>query len=157
MNNSIAEEVVEDCIGEGGSQVTVLPIYAAMIGIVHYSIGNDLTGFTITKWMRVFDRQYKNDHIVNADNCISLLSHLYSFHLIHCAVIFDLVRKFISSFKEIDVVLLLSLLRSSSSPTLYYYFTQILLVIHIYYLLLLFIIIIILLLLIKEELLTREG
>lgn len=99
-------------ISSEGNITNVLPVYAAIIAIIHYHAGNDVTGFTITKWVKEFNDAYDQDNMNVAENCVSFISYLYVYRTIHCALIYDLIRKFIASFQEVDVVALLSLLKS---------------------------------------------
>ena len=46
------------------------------------------------------------------DNILTMIGHLYNFKVIHCLLVFDILKKLTESFHEKDIELIMGLLKS---------------------------------------------
>lgn len=95
---------------------SMTPVYASLITILHLSVGISVGGVFITMFAERFHHKYNEKDRLSCVNLILLLGFLYSFEVIHCILIYDLIRMMTQSFSPIDIEVLLSLLKSLSFP-----------------------------------------
>ena len=63
--------------------------------------------------MKKFDELSRSDaEGKECENLLALIAHLYNFHVVHCLLIFDILKKLVSSFTEKDIELILLLLKN---------------------------------------------
>jgi len=101
------------------------PTYAALLAGVHLSTESSLGGFALEMILKEYDsRREKLNQGDLSDreeerlakelaNLVLLLSHLYNLGVVHCGLIYDLVRELLKGGSSRDMELLLLLLRSS--------------------------------------------
>jgi len=112
---------------------TLIPLYIACFSGVHFQTGDmsQLGGFIIEHvildlWNHLKKGREKNSsaaleegdpmHISKeASNLMMILCYLYNFNVVHCTLMYDVVRQLIKSFTEMDVELLLLILSHSGS------------------------------------------
>lgn len=63
--------------------------------------------------MKKFDEFCKSDaEGKECENLLALIAHLYNFHVVHCLLIFDILKKLVSTFTEKEIELILFLLKN---------------------------------------------
>lgn len=63
--------------------------------------------------MKKFDELSKSDaEGKECENLLALIAHLYNFHVVHSLLIFDILKKLVSTFTEKDIELILFLLKN---------------------------------------------
>lgn len=63
--------------------------------------------------MRKFDEVYKSEaEGKECENLLTLIAHLYNFYVVHSLLIFDILKKLVSTFSEKDIELILQLLKN---------------------------------------------
>lgn len=63
--------------------------------------------------MRKFDDVYRcKTEGKECENLLTLIAHLYNFHVVHPLLIFDILKKLVSTFSEKDIELILLLLKN---------------------------------------------
>lgn len=63
--------------------------------------------------MKKFDELCKSDaEGKECENLLALIAHLYNFHVVHCLLIFDILKKLVSTFTEKEIELILFLLKN---------------------------------------------
>ncbi|EQL29902.1 hypothetical protein BDFG_07586 [Blastomyces dermatitidis ATCC 26199] len=97
-------------------QDTFIILHAGFIAALYKVLGMDFGAEFIERIVKKFDEDYEgkdgglSKQMVNA---ISLLSHLYNFHVIGCSLIFDYIRLFLKEINEVNTELLLKMIRNS--------------------------------------------
>lgn len=63
--------------------------------------------------MRRFDNVYRSGREgKECDNLLTIIAHLYNFHVVQACLIFDVLRKLVGTFTEKDIELILLMLRN---------------------------------------------
>lgn len=63
--------------------------------------------------VRKFDEVYKSEaEGKECENLLILIAHLYNFYVVHSLLIFDILKKLVSTFSEKDIELILLLLKN---------------------------------------------
>ncbi|PGG95645.1 hypothetical protein AJ79_09936 [Helicocarpus griseus UAMH5409] len=97
---------------------TFIILHAGFIAAMYKVMGMDFGAELIERVVKRFDEDYegkdkdsgKTKEMVNA---ISLLSHLYNFHVIGCSLVFDYIRLFLNEITELNTELLLKIIKNS--------------------------------------------
>lgn len=99
---------------------TFIILHAGFITAVYKIIGPDFGAQLLERLVQGFDEEYRQAQ-VDASltkapvNLMSLLTQLYNFQMISCALIFDFIRFFLDSLSETNTELLLRIVRLSGS------------------------------------------
>lgn len=63
--------------------------------------------------MKRFDAAYKNGgEGKECENLLTIVAHLYNFHVVHACLVFDILKKLIGTFTEKDIELTLLMLKT---------------------------------------------
>jgi nucleolar MIF4G domain-containing protein 1 len=95
-------------------QNTFVILHAAFIAAVYKVIGTDFGAELVSKLTEHFDRFYSEDtKAVGKEtvNLVSLLCHLYAFHVISSTLVFDYIRMWLQDLSELNTELLLKAVR----------------------------------------------
>ncbi len=127
------------CVPSHMIMASLVPIYIACAAGVHYQAGDlaHLGGFVIENavldlWdemKRRKDNKIKLSSSISNDvdtndplgsgketvNLMLIICYLYNYNVVHCSLIYDIIRRFIENFTEIDVELLLLILSHCGS------------------------------------------
>lgn len=110
INAVISESILNDCAASA-TQSTLLPVYGVLLSLLHYRVGSDVGGNFLNKWFMQFSQYRETNAKEAAINCVKLVGYLYCYQILHCSLIFDLIRNFIGTLDEIHIELLLALLK----------------------------------------------
>jgi nucleolar MIF4G domain-containing protein 1 len=113
------------CVPPHMVMASLIPIYMACVAGVHFQSGDtaQLGGYVLENvvldlWEQLKIKRQSNDpddvDSINtnkeASNLMMIICYLYNYNVVHCTLMYDIVRQFIKSFTEIDVELLLIIL-----------------------------------------------
>ena len=96
-------------------QDTFMILHAGFIAAMYKTIGVDFGAFLVQNMVERFDADgddrgsFQGKELVNL---ISLLSHLYNFHVVGSALVFDYIRLFLQEITEANTELLLKIIKS---------------------------------------------
>ena len=131
VNDCLWKNIQISCIPSHMIMSGLIPLYIGAMAGVHWLAGDgSQIGGCLVEWSvtNLFDslikiRKARDDDGTNevdeldhdvinkeAANCILIVCYLYNYGVIHCTLIYDLVRDFIRNFMEIDVEGLLVIL-----------------------------------------------
>jgi nucleolar MIF4G domain-containing protein 1 len=130
VNECILQNTRAACILRGQHLMTgLIPVYVAALAGVHVQKGDAaqlgeylLEHFVILLWNELqtarelqsngSSKEEEEDAVISKESCnlVLVLCYMYNFGLVHCSLIYDLVRNLIESFKEIDIEVLLLIL-----------------------------------------------
>lgn len=86
---------------------------AAVYKVIGMEFGAEFVQNIVERLDTMYEREDKDDAArKDMTNLISLLSHLYNFHVIGCSLMFDYIRLFLSKINEVNTELLLKVVRS---------------------------------------------
>ncbi|KAK2858391.1 hypothetical protein FQN49_004777 [Arthroderma sp. PD_2] len=100
---------------------TFIILHAAFISAVYKVIGMDFGAELVQRVVEKFDEVYEDRDASDLSkgkimsNLISLLSHLYNFHVIGSSLAFDYIRLLLAEINELNTELLLKVIKSSGS------------------------------------------
>lgn len=105
--------------GEGSGRIIgqFAALYASLIAAMHVSVGNMVGARFLERIVRqIHDLvETSNAGTLAGNNYALILAHLYVFKVIHCSVIYDMVRRLTESFSEQALEMLLSTLKVTGS------------------------------------------
>ncbi|KAL7578336.1 hypothetical protein ACA910_012742 [Epithemia clementina (nom. ined.)] len=135
VNDCIWENCNQACLLARSFLMTgLIPLYAAALVGVHIQKGDaaHLGEFIIERAVTEFDKELQRERATTQDetkdgesntpndesmptdkrvfNLMLLLCYLYNFDIVHCSLIYDVIRDLIISFQEVDIELLLIIL-----------------------------------------------
>lgn len=113
------------CVPPHMVMASLIPIYMACVAGVHFQTGDaaQLGGFVLESvvldlWEQLKIKRQPSDpddvDSINtskeASNLMMVICYLYNYNVVHCTLMYDIIRQLIKSFCEIDVELLLLIL-----------------------------------------------
>jgi nucleolar MIF4G domain-containing protein 1 len=121
-NDCFWKNIKTACVVEHMVRTSLIPIYIACVSGVHFQSGDSvqlggdiMERSVLALWgeLAKYRESLSNDDSFvskEASNYLLLLCYLYNYGVVHCTIIYDLVRHFIKYFTELDVELLLLIL-----------------------------------------------
>ncbi len=122
-NDCFWKNIKTACVVEHMVRTSLIPIYIACVSGVHFQagdsvqLGGDIMERSVlalweelTKYREMLSSNDDSFVSKEASNYLLLLCYLYNYGVVHCTIIYDLVRHFIKHFTELDVELLLLIL-----------------------------------------------
>lgn len=126
VHDSIWKNMHNACVASPTTMTALIPVYVATVCGVHILKGDDaqlgeylLEKVVLSLWNGLdLERQQKgdlastrpesNDKAIS--NLVLIMTYLYNYGVVHCSLMYDLVRHFIDKFHEVDVEALLLVL-----------------------------------------------
>ncbi|XP_078656265.1 nucleolar MIF4G domain-containing protein 1-like [Branchiostoma floridae x Branchiostoma belcheri] len=116
MNDMVTSALTEACLSPDPLPERLMMEHCMLVALLHNNIGTELGAHLVEFLARRFDRLHRtNDNRgegKECDNVVAMFAHLYNFKLIHCILIYDIIRRLIESFNERDIELILGVLRN---------------------------------------------
>ena len=120
VNSCLLEKVKQACVHSSQIMKSLIPTFCALLAAVHIHVGNDVGGFLLESLVTNFMQTQQtargsisideDGYSKECSNLILIMSYLYNFQVVHCTLMYDIIRDLIKSFCEVDVELLLLLL-----------------------------------------------
>ncbi|XP_066301271.1 nucleolar MIF4G domain-containing protein 1-like [Branchiostoma lanceolatum] len=116
MNDIVTSVLTEACLSTDPLPERLMMEHCMLLALLHNNVGAELGAHIVEFLARRFDSLHrKNDNRgegKECDNVVAMFAHLYNFKLIHCILIYDIIRRLIDSFNERDIELVLGILRN---------------------------------------------
>ncbi|XP_071942188.1 nucleolar MIF4G domain-containing protein 1-like [Antedon mediterranea] len=116
MNEALTTIILQVCVSPSLTPERLVLEHVLLIAILHTSIGSEVGAHFITRVAKEFSTLYGSGGNYGVgkqcDNILLIFSHLYNFKIIHCTLIYDIIRKLVTSFTERDIEMLLLIIRS---------------------------------------------
>lgn len=117
MNSVVTEVLLKSCITPAMLSDRFMLEHCMLLTLLHCHLGSEVGAYFVQVLAKKLDELLKMppEYGVGKEcNCaISLFSHLYNFKVIHCVLIYDIIRRLISTFTEKDIELLVLLLKNT--------------------------------------------
>ncbi|XP_022099083.1 nucleolar MIF4G domain-containing protein 1-like isoform X2 [Acanthaster planci] len=117
MNQLLTELVLDSCVGQLLSGDRLVMEHIMLIAVLNASIGTEVGAHFIETLARRFADLYSQGENYGdgkqCDNVILLFTHLYNFRVIHCTLMYDIIRKLADNFTERDIEMLLLILKNT--------------------------------------------
>ncbi|XP_067871109.1 nucleolar MIF4G domain-containing protein 1 [Heterodontus francisci] len=112
MNDTLTDVLLAACVTPALMPNRLMMEHVLLISILHHNVGIEVGAHVLEVIVKQFDEHSRTDsETKECDNLISLIAHFYNFHVIHSVLVFDILKKFTSIFKEKDIELILLLLK----------------------------------------------
>eukprot|EP01117_Protostelium_nocturnum_P009064 TRINITY_DN324_c0_g1_i3.p1 TRINITY_DN324_c0_g1~~TRINITY_DN324_c0_g1_i3.p1 ORF type:complete len:485 (-),score=107.07 TRINITY_DN324_c0_g1_i3:23-1477(-) len=114
MNECLTQIILLNCVNSGQSLIHSVPIIAqaSLVAILHLLIGTEVGSALVEEIAIKFEELYLQQKSMECSNLLILLTHFYNFQVVHCVLIYDLIKILLNRFKELDLELLLLLLKN---------------------------------------------
>uniref|UniRef100_M3YEB3 Nucleolar MIF4G domain-containing protein 1 n=1 Tax=Mustela putorius furo TaxID=9669 RepID=M3YEB3_MUSPF len=84
-----------------------------VLSILHHTVGVEVGAHFLEAVVKRFDAAYKNGgEGKECENLLTVVAHLYNFHVVHACLVFDILKKLIGTFTEKDIELTLLMLKT---------------------------------------------
>lgn len=113
MNRTLTDCLLASCTSASRVGDQILMDSILLLGILHNSVGVEVGSYFVEILAKKLEDGYEQDRkkpTKASVNVVMLFAFLYTLEMIHCRLVYDLVRKFVASLNELDIELLLTLL-----------------------------------------------
>ena len=117
VNDELVRMLLDDCIASvGGATVfTFAPTYAALTMMLHLTIGAEVGGNIVQGSARELQRRLEANDIPVSRNLLLLFINFYNYAVVHCSMVYEIIRVLIKMMNEQNVDLLLLLIQRCGS------------------------------------------
>ncbi|KAJ7381291.1 Nucleolar MIF4G domain-containing protein 1 [Desmophyllum pertusum] len=109
INKILSNLILTSCVSVSLMPEKLLMEHTMVLAILSSHIGTEVAAFFVERLAELFDHLHKDSHRQGKEcaNVVALFAHLYNFKIIHCCLIYDIIRRLADSFTGQDVELLL--------------------------------------------------
>ncbi|XP_035174866.1 nucleolar MIF4G domain-containing protein 1 [Oxyura jamaicensis] len=113
MNETLTDILMNACVTAVAMPARLMMEHVLLVSILHRTVGTEVGAHFLEAVVKKFDELSKSDaEGKECENLIALIAHLYNFHVVHSLLIFDILKKLVSTFTEKDIELILFLLKN---------------------------------------------
>ncbi|XP_065587602.1 nucleolar MIF4G domain-containing protein 1 [Cyrtonyx montezumae] len=113
MNETLTNILMNACVTAVAMPARLMMEHVLLVSILHHTVGTEVGAHFLEAVVKKFDELSRRDaEGKECENLLALIAHLYNFHVVHCLLIFDILKKLVSSFTEKDIELILFLLKN---------------------------------------------
>ncbi|XP_030741480.1 nucleolar MIF4G domain-containing protein 1 isoform X2 [Echinops telfairi] len=113
MNDTLTGILMSACVTDTVMPARLMMEHVLLVSILHHTVGIEVGAHFLEVVVKKFEDVYKNGHGgKECDNLFSILAHLYNFHVVQSLLIFDILKKLVTTFTEKDIELILLMLKS---------------------------------------------
>ncbi|NWV62766.1 NOM1 protein, partial [Malurus elegans] len=113
MNDTLTDILMSACVTAVAMPARLMMEHVLLVSILHHNVGIEVGAHFLEAVVKKFDELCKSDgEGKECENLLALIAHLYNFHVVHCLLIFDILKKLVSTFTEKEIELILFLLKN---------------------------------------------
>ncbi|XP_072185139.1 nucleolar MIF4G domain-containing protein 1 [Excalfactoria chinensis] len=113
MNETLTSILMNACVTAVAMPARLMMEHVLLVSILHHTVGTEVGAHFLEAVVKKFDELSRSDaEGKECENLLALIAHLYNFHVVHCLLIFDILKKLVSNFTEKDIELILFLLKN---------------------------------------------
>ncbi|XP_050178607.1 nucleolar MIF4G domain-containing protein 1 [Myiozetetes cayanensis] len=113
MNDTLTEILMNACVTAVAMPTRLVMEHVLLVSILHHNVGIEVGAHFLEAVVKKFDELCRSDaEGKECENLLALIAHLYNFHVVHCLLIFDILKKLVSTFTEKEIELILFLLKN---------------------------------------------
>ncbi|KYO46932.1 nucleolar MIF4G domain-containing protein 1 [Alligator mississippiensis] len=113
MNETLTDVLMNACVAATAMPARLMMEHVLLVSILHHTVGIEVGAHFLEAVVKKFDELYKSEaEGKECENLFILIAHLYNFHVVHSLLIFDILKKLVSTFTEKDIELILLLLKN---------------------------------------------
>ncbi|XP_071803318.1 nucleolar MIF4G domain-containing protein 1-like [Asterias amurensis] len=117
MNELLTQLIMDSCINLILTGERLVMEHVMLLAILNTNIGNEVGAHFIQAAACKLDELYSQGGNYgdgkHCDNIVLLFTHLYNFKVIHCTLVYDIIRKLVDGFTERDIEMLLLILKNA--------------------------------------------
>ncbi|XP_077897054.1 nucleolar MIF4G domain-containing protein 1 isoform X2 [Ictidomys tridecemlineatus] len=113
MNDTLTAALLGACVTASAMPSRLMMEHVLLVSILHHTVGIEVGACFLEAVVRKFDDVYRNGgEGKECDNLFTIIAHLYNFHVVQSLLVFDILKKLISTFTEKDIELILLMLKN---------------------------------------------
>ncbi|XP_068002116.1 nucleolar MIF4G domain-containing protein 1 isoform X2 [Melanerpes formicivorus] len=113
MNETLTDILLNACVTAVAMPTRLMMEHVLLVSILHHNVGIEVGAHFLEAVVKKFDEVCKSDaEGKECENLLALIAHLYNFHVVHSLLIFDILKKLVSTFTEKEIELILFLLKN---------------------------------------------
>ncbi|KAL8164925.1 UNVERIFIED_CONTAM: Nucleolar MIF4G domain-containing protein 1 [Gekko kuhli] len=113
MNETLTDILMCACVTASVMPPRLMMEHVLLVSILHNTVGIEVGAHFLETVVRKFDDVYRGKlEGKECENLLTLIAHLYNFYVVHSLLIFDILKKLVSTFSEQDIELILLLLKN---------------------------------------------
>ncbi|KAG8443586.1 hypothetical protein GDO86_012114 [Hymenochirus boettgeri] len=114
MNETLTQVLFDSCITPARMPDRLMMEHVLLISVLHLTVGIEVGAHVLETIVRKFNELYqlKTSETKECDNLIVFIGHLYNFKVMESGLVFDLLKKLLSTFTEKDMELILLFLKN---------------------------------------------
>ncbi|KAI5775117.1 NOM1 [Gulo gulo luscus] len=113
MNDTLTGVLLSACAPDAAMPSRLVMEPVLVLSILHHTVGVEVGAHFLEAVVKRFDAAYKNGgEGKECENLLTIVAHLYNFHVVHACLIFDILKKLIGTFTEKDIELTLLMLKT---------------------------------------------
>ncbi|KAI2662518.1 Nucleolar MIF4G domain-containing protein 1 [Labeo rohita] len=114
MNDTLTDILLAACVTPALMPERLLMEHILLVSVLHHSVGLEVGAHFLETVVRQFDKVYNEPDATDkeCDNLVSIIAHLYNFHVVHALLVFDILKKLVTRFSAKDVELVLLVLKN---------------------------------------------
>ncbi|XP_054246171.1 nucleolar MIF4G domain-containing protein 1 [Indicator indicator] len=113
MNETLTDILMNACVTPAAMPARLMMEHVLLVSILHHNVGIEVGAHFLEAVVKKFDELCKSDaEGKECENLLALIAHLYNFHVVHSLLIFDILKKLVSTFTEKEIELILFLLKN---------------------------------------------
>ncbi|KAM7124018.1 LOW QUALITY PROTEIN: nucleolar MIF4G domain-containing protein 1 [Ciconia maguari] len=112
MNETLTDILMNACVTAVAMPARLMMEHVLLVSILHHNVGIEVGAHFLEAVVKKFDELCKSDaEGKECENLLALIAHLYNFHVV-LLLIFDILKKLVSTFTEKEIELILFLLKN---------------------------------------------
>lgn len=113
MNSTLTGVLLSACAPAAAMPSRLVMEPVLVLSILHHTVGVEVGAHFLEAVVKRFDAAYKNGgEGKECENLLTVVAHLYNFHVVHACLVFDILKKLIGTFTEKDIELTLLMLKT---------------------------------------------
>ncbi|XP_013914734.1 PREDICTED: nucleolar MIF4G domain-containing protein 1-like [Thamnophis sirtalis] len=113
MNETLTDILICACVMDSAVPSRLLLEHVLLVSVLHQTVGIEVGAHFLETVVRKFDDVYKSEvEGKECENLLILIANLYNFYVVHSVLIFDILKKLVSTFSGKDIELILVLLKN---------------------------------------------
>ncbi|KFO03797.1 Nucleolar MIF4G domain-containing protein 1, partial [Balearica regulorum gibbericeps] len=113
MNETLTDILMNACVTAVAMPSRLMMEHVLLVSVLHHNVGIEVGAHFLEAVVKKFDEFCKSDaEGKECENLLALIAHLYNFHVVHSLLIFDILKKLVSTFTEKEIELILFLLKN---------------------------------------------
>ncbi|XP_062477467.1 nucleolar MIF4G domain-containing protein 1 [Pezoporus occidentalis] len=113
MNETLTDILLNACVTAVAMPARLIMEHVLLVSVLHHNVGIEVGAHFLEAVVKKFNELSKSDaEGKECENLLALIAHLYNFHVVHCLLIFDILKKLVNAFTEKEIELILFLLKN---------------------------------------------